>query len=367
MYLAEHVAPPMSVPMRPLTPSQPTRVIGKTPSLKDIRTLLARRNVSSPSTRPTPTPTQTSNEDGESRTPAESVAAPATKTKTNRNARAGSSEERTSHKGGAWRTSTPATVSAPGSEATSARARRRRVPFVPFEAFISPMRSWSKNASDKGTRVDEDIRDVNGRISPTASRSRTMSTGMLGSRVLKGKERESRHVRRESAAAAFEAYIVRNSPRREQTRMGRRADMDGDEEVDADADAGAGMGHNLQSVESLAVKSLETKKSERVEPVVSEAVSVGVLDDGGDEVGDAVEAPVDSTRVDDGETDETDALLELASVHLSQPTTNVEAEAQGVEVPELVVNEVEMMDEVRCAYILFVDVADGFGVVAESE
>lgn len=323
----------------------------------------------SSSARPTPTPTQTSNEDGESEARVGSIEAPASvpvlamavaattatmTTTADGHDRVGSSEEGTSQNG-AWSTPVPTTRT---RTSASAGAKRRRSSFVPFEAFISPARSWDTHASDKGKGVEGSIQDANESsvgVSPTVSRMRTVSTGVLGLRELNGKskskerEREARHARRESAAAAFEAFIVRDSPREVTTRVGGRADTDinGDGEVDVDVDVDAGAEKEVQRVEF---------GSERVEPVVSVEVPVGVSNDGGDAtVVDVGDVPVDSTaRADDGEgeTDETDALLELASVHLSQPGGEAEAEAEGVGASEPVSNEVEMVDEVRCGRIL---------------
>lgn len=317
---------------------------------------------------PTPTPTYASSQDGECRASAEVPAREANQV--NGNDRVGSVEERTSRKDGALNTTTTITMptasgSGTSASSASASAKRRGPAFVPFEAFISPVRSLDKHASHKGKYVDEasqnEIANGTEGPSPTVSRTR-MSTGMLGLQKVKG--RETGHARRESAVAMFEAYIVRESPRGERTRVSERVDPDGGE--------GAGAGRRK---EGRVEEPVWGDESQRVD--VASVGPVEVSGDGADARGNARDASgdviegdvgdvtVDATRVDDdetegeGDTDDTDALLQLASVHLSQ--TNEEAEGDAV--PESAVNEVDMMDEVRCALCSVLTSLTGLGGV----
>ena len=188
-------------------------------------------------------------------------------------------------------------------------------------------------------------------ISPTSARSRT-SMGANASVYLMGSQRSkggvSERARRESASAAFEAYIVRDSPK--QTSRAHTGTK---------TDTGTGMKplptppgkpSSLEEPESLSFSSLSM-----VSPVIPDAVPVTVpvsaeIAEGAD----AGDVCVDSVRVDDEitldegepevqeeEPDEADTLLGLASVHLSQPETAVDqADKIGV---------VDVMDEVRTA------------------
>lgn len=436
----EAVLPPQSstsTPPSSRSQSQSTRVLGRTPSLNDIRTLLARRNVSaSQPCRPTTASTSTStpthththafDEDGDTHALAELFAVPSLEPMDGVDQLALPSEEASTKS---------TTVSALESGASSssggpsASARRRRVPFVPFEAFISPMQSRSKNVKNdrdhdghqKGKSIDkgkgkEIVYADDVIASPTVARSRvsmgaSASVSSLGSQ--RSKRRESRHVRRESASAAFEVYIVRDSPK--QTSGARIS-------TSADTDTGAGTGANdmrprpntkplpqLQLPraprfsESGSVSASSPSSPSVASPVISDVVPVTVqvpvsdvgVDGPADDTRamdvDAGNGCIDSRRVDDevasgecggggvnvsvsvsvgepegrgedegeaDEADEADTLLELASVHLS-PT---EAEVEAVAVHEVdKVVEMEVTDEVRCACMVcfLFGVADG--------
>lgn len=187
---------------------------------------------------------------------------------------------------------------------------------------------------------------------------------MLTQRVNKNKEK---HRRRESAAAVFEAYIVRHPPTEQTPVELVKTNNDGNGGGDEGADAGA---NEVGDIES------HVPETEQMVPVESTEVPERELHDGGDGVDDTNEMPelesvdggdevvgvnemperesdevgdgVDDANEDDGgvvgdathvneadggnETDETDALLELASVHLSQ--TNLDAEPEPAVAPE---------------------------------
>lgn len=373
----------------PLTPapaaSQPKKLFDRTPSLNDLRALLARRpaGAAGPSALPThapsepvavpmpppaPVPTHvvfTSTDAHDDPLPSECAPIDKRVVSASTEAKHGPSSSSSSEgarvdKHGVGGTPTPTTASTSESSASSssARARRRLVTSVPFTAFISPMHARDEREKGKARAADP-------LISPTARRSRA-SMGGAGSLFLLGsqrpRERASRHARRASMSAAFEAYIVRNSPT--QTRASASADVDTE----------------VQDVKTLPQPPRQPQfSSSHVSPVVPDAVPVSdVGRDGGAEDADVMdialenrqakdvdERGVGSMRVDDDgmasgepegkpetqeavEVDEADTLLELASVHLSQP--------EGV--PERFVHDTEMggemdvVDEVRCAYML---------------
>lgn len=385
---------PPSLPSTP-TPSsrsQSTKALGRTPSLNDIRALLARRNVSGSQPGrlahgPTSTPTQTSQEGGDARVPVVTVAVPVPRSMDGAD-RVVSSLERASTQSGAWSTPTPATTktTASGLGASSlngASATRREVSFVPFKAFISPVQSRGRDVKHdhgKGKSVDkgkgkEVVHATDASFTPTAARPRTDGSASLFSSQ-RPKARESRHGRRESAA--FEAYIVRDSPK--QTSVARTVSTSTDPRTGTD---------DVQlrpGIQPLVHLPREPRLSDSGSPSVSVASSVAspvmsdtvpdmaqvpVLDVGGhapladDTNGmdvDAGDGCVDATRMDDGmgvgegepettnegEADEADSLLELASVHL----TPVEAEVITVNETNKV-GGMDVVDEVRGACTLF--------------
>jgi hypothetical protein len=113
----------------------------------------------------------------------------------------------------AWGTPTPTTTASASESGTSSSAdarRRRPVSFVPFEAFISPVQSRGSHVKSGDTHAADPF------VSPTATRSRA-SMGTSASACFLGSQRPKRrvsgHGRRESASTAFEAYIVRDSPK----------------------------------------------------------------------------------------------------------------------------------------------------------
>lgn len=235
------------------------------------------------------------------------------------------------------------------------------VPSVPFEAFISPVQSRGghvKNDHDEGKSRDkgkgkEIMHTADPFTSPTLVRPRasmgaSASVYLMGSQRSKG--RVSERARRESASAAFEAYIVRDSPKQ----------TSGHTSTSTDTGIGMkpllappGKPSSLEGPESLPFSSLSV-----VSPVVPDAVPVTVPIpaevDRQAEDADPGDVCVDSVRVDDGitldegedeperseeEPDEADTLLELASVHLSQPEAAMDrADKIGV---------MDVMDEVR--------------------
>ncbi|KAF8551875.1 SET domain-containing protein [Imleria badia] len=264
----------------------------------------------------------------------------------------------------------------------SAHARRRRTStFVPFEAFISPAfggtRVQNDHSSDKGKGKAREITDPF--ISPTMARSRVSMGASTSADSHKAKGRAFWHGRRESASAAFEAYIVRDSPKKgSEARTGAGTGVD----------TGAGT-KDAQAIEPLPqpptqarfLQGSETLSSST--PVIPDAVPAAVpvpvpvpeTDEGGTHDTNAMDVTlentvevdgqaedvegdigVDSTRVDDGmtlrededededesepepqeeaEVDEADTLLELASVHLSQPEEVVEDEEDEEEEQE---------------------------------
>ena len=305
------------------------------------------------------------------------------------------------NKGVAWGTPTPTTVSVSESSASSsAHARRRRTfTFVPFEAFISPALSWAKRAkndpsSDKGKSKAREIADPF--VSPTVARSRTNTSTSGDSHKARG--RVSWHGRRESASAAFEAYIVRDSPRKgSEDRVGTSADVEtggGSKDAqpveppaqlpiqtssgslststlvvpgavlapESDADVGRDeLAHDTNAMEVTLENTVEVDgQAEDVEEDVGVDSTRADNDMGEDEDEDEDESEGEGEDEDEGEdggkpemqeeaeVDEADSLLELASVHLSQPE----------QVVEEVVEEVEEVDSDSC-----VEVADEGGVM----
>lgn len=405
---------PLSQPSTP-TPTQTqtppsshlksTRALGRTPSLNDLRTLLAKRNVGAGQPgRPTPASTSTStftaaqmqmqtqthasNVDGDVQVLAEPVAVPAPRS-TDGDERVASSEEGASAKRGALVTPTTTTTTTPsasglgvslsGGVGASASVRRREVSFVPFEAFISPVQSRSKNVNydrdhdnregekrieksgDKGKgkgKGKEVAYSNNAFATPTAARSRaSTSMGASAGMSLLGSHRSKGRV---SASAAFEAYIMRDSPKRtSRARTGASTD------TNTDTDTGAGVGTDDVRVRPD-IEPLRQPLQPHREPRFSESASASVASDVGpaDDANamdvDAGDACVASMRVDDGvalaegegegEADEVDPLLELASVHLTPIEAVAADEADKV-------GENDVTDEVRCACMLCVFLA----------
>ena len=336
--------------------------------MNDLRTLLARRNTGAgQSARPTstPTPTSTSNDDGDSHVPVERIPETQVFKSTGDKDEAASSGARI-NKTVTWGTPTPTTTASVSESGTSSSAdtrRRRTISSVPFEAFISPVqpRGSHVESGDKG-KSKEITQAADPFISPTAARSRASLGGSSSASLQRPKGRVSGHARRESASAAFEAYIVRDSPRRMSGAI-----------TSADADTGTGIKLLSQPPRqprfSEGSESLPSSSVSVASPVIPGAVPVLVpeSDVGADGCADDtnamdVDAEDDSTHVDDGmalgegdvEPDEADTLLELASVHLSQPEAVADKEA-----PECSVDEASkvgvmdaVMDEVRSARVL---------------
>ncbi|KAH0832246.1 hypothetical protein J3R83DRAFT_13220 [Lanmaoa asiatica] len=373
--------------------SQSTRAFGRTPSLNDIRTLLARRNVgadqpSRSTSASTPTPTFAFSEDGDDHAPAEPAEPAAVLAPRSTDSKDGASSEGTGTKSGVL--STPTLTTTTGSASRSggpSSVRRRKVSFVPFEAFISPVQSrggdikndhneqekgeGKKSSGDKGKGEEiPDVPDVT--VSPTAARSRASMGGSLP--LLDSQRKVRRHGRRESASAFFQAYIVRDSPK--QTTGARTGtDTDKDAWIGAGVETGTGTEElpprpgikpvpqpqspgRLRFSESISASS----------PVISDVhadtvlVTVPASDVGGDghaEDTNAMHADtgddcIGSTSADDGvmlcedegegepettgegETDEVDMLLELASVHLSQTVAEADEGREMDVIDELV-------------------------------
>ena len=266
----------------------------------------------------------------------------------------------------AWGTPTPITTASASESGTSSSTDARRR-LVPFEAFISPAQSRKSHVKSGDKHAADPF------ISPTAVRSRASMGGsasacFLGSQRPKG--RVSGHGRRESASAAFEAYIVRDSPKQ---KTGAR---DADTRTIKPLSQPPRQPRFSEDSESLSVSSPVIPDAVPVPESESDAGSDGGVDDTNGMDVDAGDACVDSTRVDDGmasgdsegegegeaeaqeegkgQPDEADTLLELASVHLSQPEVVVDEE-----VPESPVDEADkvgdmgkVMDEVRSACVL---------------
>ncbi|KAG8214805.1 hypothetical protein J3R82DRAFT_9949 [Butyriboletus roseoflavus] len=364
-------------PSQPSTPtptssrSQSTKALGRTPSLNDIRMLLARRNVSGSQpgrsahgSTSTSTPARTSYEDGDTHVPVVPVAVPAPRS-TDGNDRLVSWLEGASTP---TPTTTTTTASGLGASSNGETARRREVSFVPFRAFISPAQSLDRNVKHSHNDHEKERSDDKGKgreivhpdhasVSPTAPRSRTDgSVSLLGSQRLKA--REYRHRRRESASTAFEAYIVRDSFKQTSVTCVASTAMDpatatatAIDDVRPDVEppvqpqlpqvprlSESGSCRTLAGVDLLLTIRMGWMLTQEMIVLMRLAWTTGWCWIEG-AVG---ESETTGEGEDEDEADEADALLELASVHLSQEEPEVVAVDEANKVGEM-----EVIDERR--------------------